>query len=127
MRVYIAAPFTHRWHAEEAAKKFETAGHTITYKWWETNVDMHGDASSEIKQQIAIEEVAGVLKAEVFVLLNTSKSEGKAFETGVAFIGSIPIVVVGGPTHIFHFLPRVVFVPNLFHALTHVNGLPPAT
>lgn len=116
MKVYIAAPWTRKALAASYAAVLEASGHTITKRWWEHRevpgylTDDHTN-DAELAQQ-ALEDIDGVLAADVFVLLNLEKSEGKAVETGIALAAGIPIVVVGPRSNIFHYLD-VTVVPEL--------------
>ena len=108
MRIYIAAPWTHKADAARVASLLEAAGHTITKRWWEhrevpgyLTADHSND--DELTEQ-ALQDIDGVLTADVFVLLNYEKSEGKAVETGIALAVGIPIIVVGGRSNLFHYL-----------------------
>lgn len=123
MKVYIAAPWTHKEEAKRYAEALEAAGHTITKKWWEhREVPGYLDPAigvierKELEQQAA-EDIAGVLDSDAFVLLNLEKSEGKAVETGVAVTSALILayghsakgvqkfVLVGGKSNLFHYVP----------------------
>lgn len=52
----------------------------------------------------AREDIADVRRADVLVVLNLQKSEGKAVETGIAIAAGIPIVSVGDRSNIFQSL-----------------------
>lgn len=106
MKIYIAAPWVRKSEAIMAAWDFEQAGFTITKRWWEHRevpgylVNDHDNA--ELRQQ-ADEDMRGVHIADLFVLLNYEKSEGKAVETGFALAAGIPILLVGGKSNLFHY------------------------
>ena len=122
MKVYVAAPWTHKAEALEYAMAIEAAGHEITKKWWEhREVPGYLDSVISVANQVeletqAAEDIAGVLAADAFVLLNVGKSEGKAVETGVALIaallsqgrgpmsGPTTFILVGGMSNLFHYL-----------------------
>lgn len=124
MKVYVAAPWTCKEDAKRYADALEAAGHTITKKWWEhrevpgyLDPGISVPSRKELEQQAA-EDVAGVLDAEAFVLLNLEKSEGKAVETGVAITSALLLayghttkgvstfIIVGEHrTNLFHYVP----------------------
>lgn len=117
MRVYIAAPWTHKPAAIAAAVAFEQAGFTVTKRWWE-----HRDTTDIEELAIqAIEDIAGVFNANWFVLLNLEKSEGKAVETGLALAYGTPIIVVGKPTNLFHYLPGTRFADTVEDAIQTIQ------
>lgn len=122
MKIYVAAPWTCKEDAKRYAEALEAAGHTITKKWWEhREVPGYLLASLTVSNRIELEtqaqeDVKGVLDAEAFVLLNLEKSEGKAFESGVAVLvgclraqghysaGPLQFILVGGKSNLFHYL-----------------------
>jgi nucleoside 2-deoxyribosyltransferase len=110
MRVYIAAPWVRKAEAIIVGREFEAAGHEVTSRWFH-----HGDGgdamdSTGITQPIdsireqAWEDIEDVCSADVLVVLNLEKSEGKAVETGIALANNIPIVSVGTRSNIFQTL-----------------------
>lgn len=113
MRCYIAAPFIHKDAAAEAKAKFEAAGLTVVARWITedlglTNDDVGKPEHDAVLQQRALEDMEDVLGADVFVLLNLAKSEGKATEFGMAYTSAIPIILVGPRTgNVFYLLPDV--------------------
>ncbi len=117
-RVYVAAPWIHRHLAAEISDTLESRGYVITHKWWIFEGEEE-DASWEFKQECAKQDQRGVRTADVVILLNSAKSEGKATEQGLALAYGIPVIVIGDKSdrcNIFQTLP-------LFH---WVDGLGPA-
>jgi nucleoside 2-deoxyribosyltransferase len=111
LRVYIAAPWTHKAEVAAAAALFEAAGHVITKKWWlhrEVPGYLKAGISKaqvkELRQQVG-EDMEGVARADAFVLLNLGPSEGKAVETGLAIELGVPLFLVGPKTNLFHYHP----------------------
>ncbi len=105
MRVYIAAPWVRKQEAIAAGELFKAAGHVITSRWFSHEgdpTDSTGFAGpdAEIKRQ-ATEDMLDVLLSEAVVVLNLEKSEGKAVETGIALVASIPLISVGPRSNIF--------------------------
>lgn len=119
MRVYLAMPWKDREKAPEIAKALETVGHTITWKWW--GVSEVGESeearSVETLREQATNDVRGVLRADVVIVVNSAKSEGKATEQGVAIADRKPILIVGKrgehSANVFHYLPNVKFFDTI--------------
>lgn len=113
MKIYVAAPFINKVEAAEAKSKFEAAGFDVTSRWIVedlglTNEDVGKPEHMGTLQQRAIEDYEDVQAADVFVILNLGKSEGKATELGVAYTLGIPVVLVGPRQgNIFYLLPGV--------------------
>lgn len=117
-RVYIAAPWVSKDVARIAGAAFEQAGFEITKKWWEhRDVDMEDSESAQELYEQADEDITGVLSADVFVLLNLGKSEGKAVETGIALSEGLPMILVGKRSNLFHFLPCWTIVDTINQAI----------
>src|SRR3954462_13332354 len=101
MKIYVAAPWVRRPEAIEVGKRFVAAGHELTCRWFDHQTD--GDPMdstgvtcnpASIRFQ-ATEDIADVRRADVLIVLNLQKSEGKAVETGIAIAAGIPVVSVG--------------------------------
>lgn len=104
------------------AAQFEAAGHTLTERWWE-HVDIPGYPNNvtaagfnALEDQSTLDYL-GVVYADVLVVLNTERSEGKAVETGIAIALLKPIILVGSRTNIFHFIPSVYPVRDVRAAI----------
>src|SRR3990167_2826242 len=99
MKIYLAAPWVAKEEARWTAQRLVSAGHKITKPWWEHREvagypgPVKGPALDELIQQ-AWEDWEGVVSADRVVVLQLAKSEGKAFETGLAAAYRIPICVV---------------------------------
>lgn len=120
--IYLAAPWVHRDAAKAAAGSLRLAGHTITEPWWD-----HPDTSdpSELARQ-ANADYIGVINADVLMLLNLVKSEGKAVEQGIALAHTIPIVAVGARgSNIFQHLPDYTWVSSIEEAIHAVENVCP--
>jgi nucleoside 2-deoxyribosyltransferase len=110
--VYIACPWVRKSDAIEAGQKFKDAGFHVTSRWFDHQGDPNDSAgvsvSDEVIKQQAIEDLQDVLDADVIVVLNLQKSEGKAVETGFALAHGIPLVTVGSRSNIFQVLGTMV-------------------
>ena len=121
--IYVAAPWKRKDEAREAKCILEKEGFIVTSRW----IDLHGDVDkmdpstrAYIEEQ-SIHDVEDVYDADVLVLLNLEKSEGKACETGMALAEGIPVILVGERTNIFHWLPVIVQVDNLQGAISQLK------
>lgn len=125
-RIYLAAPWIDRELMEDRAKKFEALGFTITHKWWRYEGAGEEHEKLEFLRQCAIDDVNGVATADVVLVYNTSKSEGKAVEQGIAIAKQIPIFIIGKrgevSKNVFHYLPLYVWVATEEEALEAIGG-----
>jgi len=126
MKIYIAGPWVHRHDMPAIAAKLERAGHTITHRWWE----FEGDENNLTKKflfECALKDVHGVLSADVVVVINSAKSEGKATEQGIAIAEEKPIIVIGKQgehsKNIFHYLALYSFVNTVEDAIKKLEVL----
>src|SRR3990167_7650252 len=104
-KVYLAAPFIQKDNMPEIAQELEVRGHEVTHAWWKVD-ETH--INNVKKMECAKADMFGVMNADVVVLINSKKSEGKAVEQGIAIGLGIPIIAVGNrgqhSGNIFHFL-----------------------
>lgn len=120
MRVYIAAPWNYRELAKAASSLVEAAGHTITWPWWDHEC---GDEDHAQLAELAWKDFRGVVGADVLLLLNYAKSEGKAVEQGIALLSGIPIIGVGPhPTCIFHHVNVYTWVNTVEEAIERLRA-----
>lgn len=118
MNLYIAAPWIDKDKMPEIAAKFESHGHSITHKWWETEDIPESKRTADVLRVQADLDMEGVITANIVVLFNTSKSEGKAVEQGIAVGMNKHIVAIGRlgdgvSKNVFHFLPNYTWLPSL--------------
>ena len=120
MKVYVAAPWTCKDEAKEAADRLEAAGHTITQKWWQHRevpgylVTEDPAVVEELWTQV-VGDMQGVMEADVFVLLNLGLSEGKAVETGMALCSQTCqfFYLVGERSNLFHYATEWLILPSI--------------
>ena len=127
MRIYLAGPWAKRETDVEDAREFlRSAGFLVDCRWIDNDSTDH---SPESMCQEAHNDIQDIESSDAVVVLNNTgapKSEGKAFETGIAFMLGLPIVVVGPHSHIFQYLPDIDVVDSLQDAvdrlLDHASG-----
>lgn len=102
------------------AAAVQSRGFTVTHKWWETEDIKDEDRTPEFNRERAMEDIIGVRDANLVLLINSSKSEGKAVEQGVAIQLDKPIIAVGKlgehSKNVFHYLSQYRWVDNLEEA-----------
>ena len=119
MRVYVAAPWTHRNEARRVAGLVEASGHTITWPWW---VHEAGDEEYGRLALLARHDINGVVTADALLLLNIERSEGKAVEQGIAIMEGVPIFGVGRPTNIFQHLSVYEWFDTVREAIANLHS-----
>ena len=122
MHIYIAAPFSHRDEAANAATLLCDAGFTITSRWHDEYTDT---ADPRTYQEQAVADLHDVGCAQVFLLLNLAYSEGKCVELGYALHAGLAIIVIGERSNIFYYHPRVRLVPSLDAAINVLSTMLP--
>lgn len=118
MNIYVAGPWKHRTDAASAATYLTVFGHNVVSRWhglaWPDDTD-----DMDILRQEARNDWDDISQANVMVVLNIEKSEGKAVEQGLAMAKGIPIIVVGVERfNVFQYLPQFTFVQSLDTALS---------
>lgn len=127
MNVYIAAPWRSRFEMKAIAEKVELYGHTITHKWWEIeDIPEEARTASLLKEQ-ALKDVEGVINADVVLLVNSAKSEGKATESGIAIASGKPIIAIGRrgehSQNVFHYLDNFNWVGTVEEAIEGIGDV----
>ena len=106
LKVYVAAPFKYKGYAHDIARRIEKQGDirfVIQSRWHDLGVTTDDKALWETE---AHNDVSDVFDCDVMLVLNLEKSEGKAFEQGMAYTLGKPIIIWGEPTNVFHALPN---------------------
>ena len=122
MKVYLAAPWKHRFVAELVAKQLRNAGNVVVSRWhdeWAHRDD--STVSDDQFRQEALYDYNDVLRSEIVMVLNIEKSEGKAVEQGIALAEGIPVLVVGDKTNVFHYLETFTFVKTVNEAVKYLG------
>jgi nucleoside 2-deoxyribosyltransferase len=111
MRIYLAGPWVDRDKMPAIAKQIEAMGHTITHPWWQYEGESQENESLEFLENCARQDVRAVRTADMIVVYNSAKSEGKAVEQGLAIAYGIPIICitqgVKPSSNIFHYLTKL--------------------
>ncbi len=117
MNIYLAGPWVHRGDMLGIASSIESLGHSITWKWWETEEVKEGTGRDDFLKGQALSDLNGVRSADLVVVINSAKSEGKSFEQGVAIALGKPIIIVGNrgtvSANVFHYLPQFRWVETI--------------
>src|SRR2546430_1117245 len=122
LKIYIAAPWKSKDQMASIATSVEALGHVITKKWWTVEDTKESDPQGPaILMQQAADDLEGVRNADLVLVINSTKSEGKAFEQGAAIALGKPILIVGKRVefsqNVFHYLPSYYWVNTIEDAL----------
>jgi nucleoside 2-deoxyribosyltransferase len=120
MKIYLAGPWKHRTTAKDVAQQLRDAGHKITSRWHDIWALLEESHDPLVMEQEADCDLSDVESADIVVVLNIEKSEGKAVEQGFALGLGIPIVVIGAHSNVFHWLPEVTVVKDLEDAIAYL-------
>lgn len=116
MKVYCAGKTQALHEVKLIAGLVKSTGHTITHPWWEVVEREGGDVteveiSPEKKQQYALDDVRGVLTADLVIALGHPRISGTLWEVGGAAFARIPVWLVDwekyGRVSVFEDLPNV--------------------
>lgn len=122
MRVYLAAPWLDRGQMEPIATLLEDHGFELTHKWWNVEDLAESQRTAALLAEQAINDFVGVHHADFLLVINSSKSEGKAVEQGVALAKGIPIFIVGErgamSANVFHYMENYRWHPTVESAIT---------
>lgn len=126
-RVYVAGKFENKENVRAVMELLVINGHTITHDW--THEDPAGLEGVELAKYLrgcAEKDLAGVLKADVLVVLPEDPGTGRPtvgrwLEVGAALASDVPVVIVGdSPLGVFSHL--VITTPTVRSAIEFVNA-----
>jgi len=120
MKVYIAAPYPCKEDARLVRTFLETHGINCTSQWID---EEDGEDSAERAQK----DLDDVNEAHVFIALNFLEWEqrgtgGRHVEFGYA-IGTMPIILIGKRSNVFHHLPEIKVVEKIQDALVYLKAI----
>lgn len=108
MKVYLAAPWVDRDKMDPIATQLEDHGFELTHKWWKVENLTESERTAALLAEQATNDFVGVYNADFLLVINSSKSEGKAVEQGIGLARGIPIYIVGErglhSANVFHYL-----------------------
>lgn len=116
LSVYLAGPWADRAQVRAVRDQLVEAGIPVNSRWIDSH---HTDEANVTHEDMAIEawnDIEDVVKSKVLMVWNSQKSEGKAFETGVAIALQKDVIIIGERTNVFHHLPMVI-VPDTNEAI----------
>lgn len=120
-KIYVAAPWARKAEAQAAARQFEEAGFITVSRW----LREHDDTTDHILlQKEAFHDIEDIHRADVLVLLNLERSEGKSFEAGIAWTWGTPVIVVGTREgNIFYHLPTMQLARDVEGAISLLKAM----
>lgn len=124
MVVYLAGPWARRSEVRTAREILQRAGITVNSRWLDFDSDANDEHNADVQRREAETDIQDIQAADILVVLNLEKSEGKAFEQGVAFMLGTPVVVVGAISTVFQQMAGFTQVDSLFDAIEHLKNDP---
>lgn len=129
MKFYIAARFTEKEHVREIYRFLKDKGHEITADWTLHKTIKPYDENSAIAKDYAVEDMNGVIDADVFVLVTSENTgSGSAGELGAAILSKIKsgkpkIFVIGEHmgNNFFYFHPTVIRRKSIEEVLSDLS------
>lgn len=122
LKVYIAAPYPWRDSAIHVMRQLVDVGVQVTSTWLVVQEEM-ADASARV-------DLADVARADVLIAINPPGWEeqgtgGRHVELGYALALKRPVVLVGQPSNVFHYLDDIVRVPSCGDLVATLLALQP--
>lgn len=125
LKVYLAGPWKHKVQMAEEKKKFQSVGFDVISTWTELGLDNQEDYDASCKESEALRDMAQIRDADVMVIYNLDKSEGKATELGMALILNKPVILVGERKgNVFYHVSSVIQVKSTTEAIQRMLGRP---
>lgn len=114
MRLYLAAPFSHRERMNGIQQQVEAKGHEVTSRWH--SQEPEGGAPDDQVEYWANTDLRDVARAHAIVLFDDQPAPtvrgGRWVEFGFALALGHKLWLVGRPTNIFTKLPQVRVFPS---------------
>ena len=125
-KVYLAGPWINRDKMPDIAKVLEANGHSITHKWWQYDGEGEQHENLEFLRKCAVDDYRGVENADVVLVYNSAKSEGKSVEQGIALALDKRIILwtpsEKPSSNIFHYMRHYKNVKTLDQALEIIRS-----
>ena len=122
MKIYLASPFEKQAGMKTLADSLTHAGYTITSKW------LTEDETAAQHAALAWRDVQDINEADVVVVNNPTDffhagTGGRHVEFGYALAMHKPLILLGRPSNVFHYLPTVIQAPDYHTLFTVLAGL----
>ncbi len=127
--VFLSGPYGRRAEIAAVADRFREPPNFEVCSTWLTSKEQRLDDESEadMRQRLACRDLHDMEQADCLVLFANDwgvacVGGGRNFEMGFAYARGLPIIVVGGDEHIYHYLPAGVDkVRNIDEAVARVH------
>ena len=144
MKVYLAGPYRARAAIKECADNLTAIGFTVEARWLDGDhqgaPDAATDAPIEDRQRWAREDLADIDQADVLVAFtsagawaldgtrspvpsNYGASGGRHIETGYALAHQTPVVLIGQPENVFHWLDAITTCADWHEAVVFLAAM----
>lgn len=98
LTIYLAAPWVRRAEARVIRDYLVSQGFSVPCRWLDV------DETRTTEEEEAVNDLYDIEQADILVVLNLEKSEGKAFEQGYAYSAGKPVYYVGDRLNVFQTL-----------------------
>jgi hypothetical protein len=132
LKIYVCSKFEEKPRCRAMQELLRNAGHEITLDWtqfedppgWDGDVATATPAQAEFLCGCAQKDWAGVLNADLVVVLTHPNLRGGLIEMGIAIANGIPVIAVGPHYRtVFFLLPDVALVRTDADVLPFIQTL----
>ena len=110
MKIYISSSCENREAVKAIQKLLIKEGHTITFDW---TIHKDNPENSDQSTQWAMEDVSGVLKADLMLFIAPAK-HGAHVELGIRIATHKPIFILSHYDNIFYHYPNITKFEDFF-------------
>lgn len=134
--VYLAGPYAARDRLAEYGEQLTRVGYILKARWLTRDAETQPEGAAteaplDDRRRWASEDLEDITRADMLVAFTAAAvdlppgfgtSGGRHVETGYALGIGRPVVLVGEPENVFHWLPRVTRVPDWHEALIELSA-----
>ena len=127
MNIYLASTYSNHPEMREWKETLAKAGYTVTSRWI-TGEDepFEGTKNPEMNHTFATHDLEDLENSDIAIFDCRPETHGKGqggrhVEFGFALCEEMPVIIIGEPENVFHYLNRVIVVKDLEEAITIID------